>query len=383
MNAQEIDSKGRPRARRLSPAEGRLAPFAILIAAASFAADEPAPPPPPPSDDLTTKYVEIDQIAPEVSGSAVTVYLTGRAPKLPEGTVIEAQLTLYSAEVDKTTIKLDGSRRFMKFPFKVAKKVVFGDGYYLKLVVFFDDQTPKVQEELKTLAPRIFTGASSQWAWSYMEPSQLFRIGGAEHEKAQFKETQAFFKDLLLQSIKLNNEFAAAMTEVTEGKKYVTAGKFDSDAWRKWLDGTWRKSVLALQQKLQKWQEASVALASKHGEGVSAAWQLLEGIARRSFLESRALYRSHKLEIHENDSGVSDELIGLRVGPMKGTSSPSAIRKLREQLAEFYDKVIDSFGLDLTKVKKTPAPKKEAPKEAPPPEPAPEKKKAEAPAKKA
>lgn len=316
----------------------------------------------PEEDDITPNLVIVDEIQPEVKGSTVTVYLSGRAPQLPANTRVDFRLTLFSSDVDKMTMKLDASRKFLRRPFRIRKSIVYGPGYCLVATINLGVQEKKVQEALKQLAPKIFVSPLSNWSWNYYD--KTFRMGSEEQERAQLASTRAFFKRLLQDAIKLNNQFADSVTAAKDGKKYASGGKLDGAAWRRWLDGDWRKRVLQLQRKLRKWTLDNTTLSMKHSAGVSAAWLLLETIARRSQIESKALYRANELEVHAYDISNPPGLEDLRVG----TSRTRRISTIRRRLLQQYVKVIDNFQLDLPKpgqkkpaaAKKGAAPKKEA-----------------------
>lgn len=301
----------------------------VSLAALSPGAVDASPddPPMPPEQlvDLTTaKGVR--------KGDGWEIHFAGKAPKLPDGTVLDFSLFWRTHPLRSFELTLDGSKRFSE-ELAFEDLTGFAEDVYLRAKVDFVRQPREVQEAMEKQPDR-FDLESSPWSFKFYP--QRFSLGSEEELETQNATVQRFFKESLREALSYEKKFSLKKKAAEQKSEFHKDDVFDSAAWQSFVEKEIRDPLRALQEKLRA--EGAGLRLLPHLRDFGYLNEIVNAIARRSYERSRDLYQDLGLSVDPADLSPKD--IDINCKSAKGPY----LMKTTERLCESQGFPLDSVS---------------------------------------
>ncbi len=247
--------------------------------------------------------VELTTVKAKQSGDGWQIDFSGKAPKVPAGTVVKIALWWKFQELMSYEITIDGSQRFRES--KMFKDLNgFAKAVFLRSEIDFLDQTREIQA-LMEKDSETWPMAKNPWSWRYYD--QRFNLGTDAQLAEQARRARQFFLDAVKEALSADQKVTRQRKAVEGGTAFQKNGTFDSAAWQKWLEAEVRDPIRELQERMRTEKHRLWLLP--HGRDFTYLSEVVNAVARRSFERSRDLYQ--KLGMSADSADLAPKNINI------------------------------------------------------------------------
>ncbi len=256
----------------------------VLLVAAFLLVGTPAPA----QDDIPTPpkaIIELTTAKGTPLGQGWVIEFSGKAPLLPEGTIVEFALFWGTHSLRTFELTIDGSRRFNEKR-EFSDLVGFAAEVFLRAKIDFLRQPREIQEKMEK-DPESFPIERSPWSSKFYP--QRFPLGTPAELDSQNDLVKAFFLDSLNRALAGEKAFSSARVGAEDGSRFQNSGEFDTAAWQHFVEKEVRDPLRALQRE-QRSEQAGVRIIP-HERDFKYLNEIINAVALRSYERSRSLYQ--------------------------------------------------------------------------------------------